>query len=115
LTLSTRASRPDPDLLPAKVQRQEAQSRRGKLRIYFGSSAGVGKTYAMPVAARKLKDDGRDVVVGVAETHGRPETAAQLEGLEVQQVYQSRIKHGVRNGLPDAHLGNAAQGEPRAK
>jgi two-component system, OmpR family, sensor histidine kinase KdpD len=83
LILNTRAPRPDPDLLLAKVQRQEVQSRRGKLRIYFGSSAGVGKTYAMLVAARKLKEDGRDVVVGVAETHGRPETAAQLEGLEV--------------------------------
>ena len=70
-------------MLLAKVQRQEAQSQRGKLRIYFGSSAGVGKTYAMLVAARKLKQDGRDVVVGVVETHGRPETAAQLEGLEV--------------------------------
>lgn len=81
--MNTRAPRPDPDLLLEKVQRQEAQSRRGKLRIYFGSSAGVGKTYAMLVAARKLKEDGRDVVVGVAETHGRPETAAQLEGLEV--------------------------------
>jgi len=53
------------------------------LRIYFGSSAGVGKTYAMLTAARKLKQDGRDVLVGVVETHGRPETAAQLEGLEV--------------------------------
>jgi two-component system sensor histidine kinase KdpD len=81
--LNTRAPRPDPDLLLAKVQRQEAQSLRGKLRIYFGSSAGVGKTYAMLVAARKLKEDGRDVVVGVLETHGRPETAAQLEALEV--------------------------------
>jgi two-component system, OmpR family, sensor histidine kinase KdpD len=81
--LNTRAPRPDPDQLLAKVQRQEAQSQRGKLRIYFGSSAGVGKTYAMLVAARKLNQDGRDVVVGVVETHGRPETAAQLEGLEV--------------------------------
>ena len=81
--MNTRAPRPDPDLLLAKVQRQEARSLRGKLRIYFGSSAGVGKTYAMLVAARKLKQDGRDVVVGVVETHGRPETAAQLEGLEV--------------------------------
>lgn len=81
--MTIRAQRPDPDLLLAKVQRQEAQSQRGKLRIYFGSSAGVGKTYAMLAAARKLKEDGRDVVVGVVETHGRSATAAQLEGLEV--------------------------------
>jgi len=76
------SQRPDPDLLLAKVQRQEEQSQRGKLRIYFGSSAGVGKTYAMLAAARKLKENGRDVVVGVVETHGRQETAAQMEGLE---------------------------------
>jgi two-component system sensor histidine kinase KdpD len=75
--------RPDPDLLLAKVKQQEAEARRGKLRIYFGSSAGVGKTYAMLVAARKLRGEGRDVVVGVVETHGRSETAALLEGLEI--------------------------------
>ncbi len=75
--------RPDPDLLLAKVKRQEAEARRGKLRIYFGSSAGVGKTYAMLAAARKLKAEGRDVVIGVAETHGRSETAALLADLEV--------------------------------
>jgi len=74
--------RPDPDLLLAKVTRQEAEARRGKLRIYFGSSAGVGKTYAMLVAARKLKAEGRDVVIGVVETHGRSETAALLGDLE---------------------------------
>jgi two-component system, OmpR family, sensor histidine kinase KdpD len=81
--MNSSGQRPDPDLLLAKVQRQEAQSQRGKLRIYFGSSAGVGKTYAMLAAARKLKETGRDVVVGVVETHGRAETSAQLEGLEI--------------------------------
>ncbi len=73
--------RPDPDLLLAKVKRQEAEARRGKLRIYFGSSAGVGKTYAMLAAARKLKQEGRDVLVGIVETHGRAETAALLVDL----------------------------------
>jgi two-component system, OmpR family, sensor histidine kinase KdpD len=75
--------RPDPDLLLAKVKQQEAQARRGKLRIYFGSAAGVGKTYAMLVAARKIASEGRTVLVGVVETHGRAETAALLEGLEI--------------------------------
>src|SRR5450432_726300 len=75
--------RPDPDLLLAKVNQQELLARRGKLRIYFGSSAGVGKTYAMLIAARKLVSEGRAVLVGVVETHGRAETAALLEGLEV--------------------------------
>jgi two-component system, OmpR family, sensor histidine kinase KdpD len=76
--------RPDPDLLLAKVARHERDLRRGKLRIYFGSSAGVGKTYAMLVAARKLAGEGRRVLLGVVETHGRAETAALLDGLEVQ-------------------------------
>lgn len=75
--------RPDADLLLAQIQQDEAKAKRGALRIYFGASAGVGKTYAMLAAARKLKEDGRDVVVGVAETHGRAETAALLEGLQV--------------------------------
>src|SRR3981081_86064 len=75
--------RPDPDLLLAKVKRQEAEARRGSRRIYCGSSAGVGKTYAMLVAGRKLKAEGRDVVIGVVETHGRSETAALLVDLEI--------------------------------
>ena len=75
--------RPNPDLLLAKVKRQEAEARRGKLRIYFGSSAGVGKTYAMLVAARKLNAERRDLVIGVVETHGRAETAALLADLEI--------------------------------
>jgi two-component system sensor histidine kinase KdpD len=75
--------RPDSDQLLAKVNRQELQARRGKLRIYFGSSAGVGKTYTMLVAARKLASEGRAVLVGVVETHGRAETAELLEGLPV--------------------------------
>src|SRR5271154_6400570 len=74
--------RPDPDLLLAKVQLQEAKAKHGKLRIYFGSAAGVGKTYAMLVAARKLVSEAHDVLVGVVETHGRVETAALLEGLQ---------------------------------
>jgi len=74
--------RPDPDLLLARVKQQEIAARRGKLRIYFGASAGVGKTYAMLVAGRQQRAEGRDVVAGVVETHGRAETAALLEGLE---------------------------------
>jgi two-component system, OmpR family, sensor histidine kinase KdpD len=77
------SQRPDPDALLAKVKQQEVQARRGKLRIYFGSSAGVGKTYAMLVAARKLSSEGRDVLVGLIETHGRAETAVLLEGMAV--------------------------------
>ena len=76
-------TRPDPDALLARVQREERGAARGKLKIFFGSSAGVGKTYAMLLAARRARAEGRDVVVGVIETHGRSETAALLEGFEV--------------------------------
>ena len=76
-------ARPDPDLLLAEVQAREASARRGHLRIYFGASAGVGKTYAMLTAARQLRGDGRDVVVSLLETHGRKETEALLADLPV--------------------------------
>jgi two-component system sensor histidine kinase KdpD len=77
------SQRPDPDALLAHVQEQERRATRGKLRIYFGASAGVGKTYAMLAAARTLTAAGQQVLVGVIETHGRRETAAMLEGLDV--------------------------------
>ena len=77
------AQRPDPDALLAQVQSQERAAARGKLRIYFGASAGVGKTYAMLAAARNLHAAGEAVLVGVLETHGRAETQAMLDGLPV--------------------------------
>ena len=76
-------TRPDPDALIERLRDDAARAQRGRLRIYFGSSAGVGKTYAMLAAARALKEAGTDVVAGVIETHGRADTAAQLHGLEV--------------------------------
>lgn len=75
--------RPDPDALLAAVQRQEARKGRGKLKIFFGMVAGVGKTYAMLDSARQARADGVDVVVGYVETHKRQETQALVEGLEV--------------------------------
>jgi two-component system sensor histidine kinase KdpD len=75
--------RPDPDSLLALAQSEEERQRRGKLKVFFGATAGVGKTYAMLEAARELKGRGADVVVGVVETHGRKETAALLDGLEI--------------------------------
>ncbi|MGH6846621.1 MAG: DUF4118 domain-containing protein [Methylocella sp.] len=70
--------RPDPDALLAVAE----EDRRGKLRIFLGAAAGVGKTYAMLVRARAAKEDGVDVVIGLVETHGRRETEALAEGLE---------------------------------
>ncbi len=84
--------RPDPDVLLAQLRQEEVQAQRGKLRIYFGASAGVGKTYAMLAAARKHMEEGRDVVLGVVETHGRGETAALLEGLPVLPLKELEYK-----------------------
>ena len=75
-------TRPDPDQLLEQLRGEEERARRGKLRIYFGASAGVGKTYAMLSAAQRESRAGRDVLVGVVETHGRSETAELLVGLE---------------------------------
>jgi two-component system sensor histidine kinase KdpD len=77
------APRPDPDALLEQWRAGEARAARGHLRIYFGSSAGVGKTYAMLAAAQRRKAEGLAVLVGVVETHGRAETLAQLQGLEL--------------------------------
>ena len=74
-------ARPDPDLLLAEVEREAARARRGRLRVFFGASAGVGKTYAMLEAARFVRIAGVDVVVGYAEPHGRVETDRLLESL----------------------------------
>jgi two-component system sensor histidine kinase KdpD len=75
--------RPSPEALLELAQKEEAQERRGKLTIYFGSAPGVGKTYAMLSDARLRKLEGVDVVAGYVETHGRPETDVLLEGLDV--------------------------------
>jgi two-component system sensor histidine kinase KdpD len=75
--------RPDPDELLARVQQEEARKHRGRLKIFFGMAAGVGKTYAMLTSARRLRAAGVDIVVGYVEPHGRPETEALMEGLEI--------------------------------
>lgn len=71
-----------PDAFLARVKEEEQESAKGRLKIFFGAVAGVGKTYAMLQTARRLKADGLDVVVGYVETHGRKETAALLDGFE---------------------------------
>src|SRR5258708_5101451 len=83
-------TRPSPDALLEAAERE----RRGKHKIFLGAAPGVGKTYEMLSAARRRKADGIDVVVGVAETHRRAETEAQLAGLEV-------VPRRVRETVPD--------------
>ncbi len=75
--------RPDPDRLLTRLQRDEEKSNRATLKVYFGFAPGVGKTYTMLQSARRLRDEGVDVVVGYVETHGRAETSALLDGMEV--------------------------------
>ena len=75
--------RPDPDMLLKAIQRQEAKDEKGKLKIFFGMAAGVGKTCAMLNAAHELPARDIDVAAGFIETHGRGETQALVSGLEV--------------------------------
>ena len=75
------SQRPSPDALLAKAKKEE--SRAGRLKIFLGAAPGVGKTYEMLQEARARQKEGKDVVAGVVETHGRKETEALLDGLEV--------------------------------
>ena len=75
--------RPDPDILLAHIQDEERQKCRGKLKIFLGYIAGVGKTYEMLHAAHIRKREGVDVQVGYVETHERAETEALVEGLVI--------------------------------
>src|SRR5438445_7093300 len=81
--------RPSPDALLEAARREERRS--GRLKIFVGAAPGVGKTYEMLQQARARKQDGYDVVVGVVETHGRRETQALLDGLEI--IPRKRIEY----------------------
>ncbi len=83
--------RPDPDALLAAIRREEARQQRGRLKLFFGMVAGVGKTYAMLQTAQERRAEGVDVVVGCVETHGRAETEALLVGLE--QVPRRKVDY----------------------
>src|SRR5438270_9647443 len=72
-------TRPTPEQFLSLIRRQE----RGRLKVYLGSSAGVGKTYAMLREGHRLQQQGLDVAIGIVETHGRAETAEQVGDLEV--------------------------------
>lgn len=76
-------NRPDPDELLASLKLEEEKGKRGKLKIFFGMCAGVGKTYTMLQAARTEKKKSCDIVVGYVETHNRKETADLLQGFEI--------------------------------
>jgi two-component system sensor histidine kinase KdpD len=87
--------RPNPDELLARIQEEEQKQGRGKLKIFMGYAAGVGKTYAMLEAAHQRKAESIDVVVGYVETHKRAETDALLKGLEILPRKEIEY-HGTR-------------------
>ena len=89
--------RPSPEALLEKAKKEA--SRFGRLKIFMGAAPGVGKTYEMLTQARARKKDGYDIVVGVVETHGRKETEALLEGLEV--VPRQRIEYKGQHARGD--------------
>ncbi len=89
-----RFSRPDPDELLRSLKEQERdleRHARGRLKIFFGMAAGVGKTYAMLEAAHRTASDGVDIIIGYIETHGRAETEELVSGLEI--VARKRIEY----------------------
>ncbi len=102
-------TRPDPDSLLDKIKRSDEQAARGRLKIFFGACAGVGKTYAMLSAGHVQQRLGVDVLVGVVETHGRSETATQLIGLKV--LPQAKIEHRGQS-LPEFDLDAALAIKP---
>ena len=83
MSTSTTPPRPDPDRLLELAAEEERRRDRGRLKVFLGYAAGVGKTFAMLEAARRRQSDGADLVVALVETHGRAETEALLDGLEV--------------------------------
>lgn len=83
MTSDFEKNRPSPEEALSRIETNEKKAISGKLKIFFGSCAGVGKTYGMLTAAHEQLKEGQTVLVGVAETHGRPQTEALLEGLPV--------------------------------
>ena len=106
----TEAERPDPEALLACVREEEGESPRGRLKIFFGAAAGVGKTYAMLQAAHERLAAGEDVVVGHLETHGRPETEALRTGLP--ELAPKAIEYRERT-LSEFDLDAALRRKPR--
>ena len=93
------AERPDPDEILARMKREETAASCGKLKIFFGMSPGVGKTYAMLQAAQQKLQQGTEVVIGVVETHGRKETEALTEGMPIMPRSQLEYRGTTLNEM----------------
>jgi len=122
--------RRNPDDILTTLKEREASERRGRLRIFFGASAGVGKTYTMLESARAARSNGVDLAVGYVEPHGRVETERLLQGLEQQPFLEVRHRGIVRREFDlDAALkrrpavllvdelahSNVSEGEPKPR
>src|SRR5208282_5674764 len=103
-------NRPDPDHLLEVVRREEDRNLRGRLKIFFGACAGVGKTYAMLSAAKQRRAEGVIVIIGVVETHGRVETAALLDDFPLLPSRKVEYRaHTLSEFDLDAALGSKSQ------
>lgn len=102
--------RPDPELLLKQITSDMELNKKGKLKIFFGYAAGVGKTYAMLEAAHDAKNAGIDVVIGYVEPHARPQTLALLEGLE--QIPVLTLEYGDAR-LQEFDIDAALQRHPK--
>ena len=85
--------RPSPEALLKLAQAEEKEDGRGKLKIFLGYAAGVGKTYAMLEAGWQRKMEGRDVVAAYVESHGRFETDSLLSMSGVEIIPKAQIEH----------------------
>ena len=101
--------RPDPDELLDRAISEERRQSQGKLKIFFGAAPGVGKTFAMLGAAKKKREEGVDIIVGVVETHGRKETEALLDGLE---ILPRRIQTYLGRDIPELDIDAALARNP---
>ena len=98
-------TRPDPDQMLARLKLEDAQAQRGKLKIFFGASVGVGKTYAMPSAARSAKQQGVDLIIGVIETRVTVARAA-LRQPAANVAWPNRVSEpsgGCHDCIHDGH------------
>ena len=102
--------RQDPDQVLSAIQTDPSHEKRGKLKIFFGYAAGVGKTYAMLQAAHQAKARGVDVVAGYIEPHARAQTTALLNGLE--QLPVTQVLFGG-NTLREFNLDSALKRKPQ--
>jgi two-component system sensor histidine kinase KdpD len=91
--------RPNPEDLLKSITREESKRTKGRLKIFLGLAAGVGKTYAMLEAAQRLQKEGIYVVVGTINTHGRADTAKLLDGLQIIPEKRVKYKNAVFNEL----------------